>query len=35
MLGAHTREVLAEAGYGPGQIESLLTSGTIAEAAPS
>jgi len=29
-LGAHTREVLAEAGYGPGQIESLLESGTIA-----
>jgi alpha-methylacyl-CoA racemase len=33
-LGAHTREVLAEVGYGPGQIESLLTSGTIAEAIP-
>jgi alpha-methylacyl-CoA racemase len=33
VLGAHTREVLAEAGYGPGQIESLLDSGTIAEAA--
>src|SRR5688572_31827415 len=28
VLGAHTREVLAEAGYGPGQIESLLGSGT-------
>jgi alpha-methylacyl-CoA racemase len=35
VLGAHTREVLAEAGYGPGQIESLLGSGTIAEAAAS
>lgn len=32
-LGAHTREVLAAAGYGPGQIESLLAAGTIAEAA--
>ncbi len=31
-LGAHTREVLAQAGYGPGQIDSLLESGTIAEA---
>jgi len=31
-LGAHTREVLAAAGYGPGQIESLLAAGTIAEA---
>ena len=30
MIGAHTREVLADAGYGPGQIESLLESGTIA-----
>ena len=30
-LGAHTRVVLAEAGYGPGQIESLLETGTIAE----
>ena len=30
VVGAHTREVLAEAGYGPGQIESLLESGTIA-----
>lgn len=28
-LGAHTREVLAEAGYAPGQIESLVESGTI------
>ena len=32
VLGAHTREVLAAAGYAPGQIESLLASGTIAEA---
>jgi alpha-methylacyl-CoA racemase len=30
VIGADTREVLAEAGYGPGQIESLLESGTIA-----
>src|SRR6185369_169021 len=30
VIGANTREVLAEAGYGPGQIESLLESGTIA-----
>lgn len=29
-LGAHTRQVLEEAGYSPGQIESLLESGTIA-----
>lgn len=29
-LGFHTREVLAEAGYGPGQIESLLEHGVIA-----
>lgn len=32
-LGAHTREVLTQAGYGPGQIASLLEAGTIAEAA--
>lgn len=31
-LGAHTREVLGEAGYGPGQIESLLEHGVIAAA---
>jgi alpha-methylacyl-CoA racemase len=30
VIGADTREVLAEAGYGPGQIESLIESGTIA-----
>jgi alpha-methylacyl-CoA racemase len=34
-LGAHTREVLAQAGFAPGQIESLLSSGAIAEAAAS
>ncbi|MFN2375431.1 MAG: CaiB/BaiF CoA transferase family protein [Candidatus Binatia bacterium] len=33
VLGAHTREVLAEAGYAPEQIESLLSSGAIGEAA--
>ncbi len=33
-LGAHTREVLEEAGYGPGQIDSLLESGTIASVNP-
>ena len=26
-LGQHTREILAEAGYTPAEIESLLTSG--------
>lgn len=31
VLGAHTREVLAEAGYAPGQIESLFEAGTIVE----
>ena len=29
-IGAHTRELLAEAGYAPGQIDSLLEAGTIA-----
>jgi alpha-methylacyl-CoA racemase len=31
-LGEHSRRVLEEAGYSPGQIESLLATGTIAEA---
>ena len=29
-LGSHTREILGEAGYGPGQIESLVEHGVIA-----
>jgi alpha-methylacyl-CoA racemase len=33
VLGAHTAEVLAEAGYGPGQIESLAELGVIATGA--
>jgi crotonobetainyl-CoA:carnitine CoA-transferase CaiB-like acyl-CoA transferase len=30
LLGEHTREVLAELGYGPGEIEAMLATGAAA-----